>query len=81
MASFQIAGPIGGSTSPASDAGTLVHSSVAKLVNEPTAVTGHASLEAARRGWNKPQGELSKDLDNRRAAEWRIDTAAVYARW
>ena len=56
-------------------------SSVAKLVNDPKAVTGHASLEDAWKSWNKSQGKVMKGLTNRRAAEWRIYTSAVYARW
>lgn len=56
-------------------------SSVVKLVNDPKAATGHPSLEAAWKAWNKSQGKVMKGLDNRRAAEWRIYTMAVYARW
>jgi GH24 family phage-related lysozyme (muramidase) len=56
-------------------------SSVVKLVNDPQASTGHASLEAAWKAWNKSQGRVMKGLDNRRAAEWRVFTRAVYARW
>ena len=56
-------------------------SSVAKLVNDPTAVTGHASLEDAWKSWNKSQGKVMKGLTNRRAAEWSIFTTATYARW
>lgn len=56
-------------------------SSVVKLVNDPKATTGHASLEAAWKAWNKSQGKVMKGLDNRRAAEWRIYKTAVYARW
>ncbi len=56
-------------------------SSVVKLVNDPQARTGHASLEAAWKAWNKSQGRVMKGLDNRRAAEWRVFTRAVYARW
>lgn len=56
-------------------------SSVVKLVNDPKATTGHASLEAAWKAWNKSQGKVMKGLDNRRAAEWRIYTSANYARW
>ena len=56
-------------------------SSVVKLINDPKATTGHASLEAAWKSWNKSQGKVMKGLDNRRAAEWRIYTSANYARW
>jgi len=57
------------------------NSSVAKLVNDPKAVTGHASLEDAWKSWNKSQGKVMKGLINRRAAEWRIYTSATYAGW
>jgi type VI secretion system secreted protein VgrG len=56
-------------------------SAVVKLINDPKATTGHASLEAAWKSWNKSQGKVMKGLDNRRAAEWRIYTSADYARW
>lgn len=56
-------------------------SSVVKLINDPKATTGHASLEAAWKAWNKSQGKVMKGLDNRRAAEWRIYTSAIYVRW
>lgn len=57
------------------------NSAVAKLVNNPKAVTGYASLENAWKSWNKSQGKVMQGLTNRRAAEWRIYTSAVYARW
>lgn len=57
------------------------NSSVAKLVNDPKAVTTYASLEDAWKSWNKSQGKVNKGLINRRAAEWRIYTSATYARW
>ena len=59
----------------------LRNSSVARLVNDPQAETGHATLEDAWKAWNKSQGQVSKGLVNRRAAEWRIYTSALYERW
>ena len=56
-------------------------SSVVKLINDPKAVTGHASLETAWKSWNKSQGKVMKGLDNRRRCEWRIFTTAIYERW
>lgn len=56
-------------------------SSVAKLVNDPKAVTGYVNLEAAWKSWNKSQGKVMKGLTNRRACEWNIYTSALYARW
>ena len=57
------------------------NSSVARLVNDPRAVTGHANLEAAWKAWNKSQGKVMKGLNNRRACEWNIYTSALYERW
>ena len=57
------------------------HSAVVKLVNDPEAITGHASLEEAWKSWNRSQGKVMKGLTRRRAAEWRIYTSAIYARW
>jgi GH24 family phage-related lysozyme (muramidase) len=57
------------------------NSAVAKLVNDPKALTVHASIEDAWKSWNKSQGKVSEGLINRRAAEWRIYTSAIYARW
>ena len=56
-------------------------SSVAKLVNDPKAVTVFADLEAAWKSWNKSQGQVMKGLTNRRACEWAIYTSARYERW
>jgi lysozyme len=61
--------------------GSFKGSSVAKLVNDPKAVTGYPNLEAAWKAWNKSQGQVMKGLDNRRHCEWRIYTAARYERW
>lgn len=57
------------------------NSSVVKLVNDPKAVTAYTSLEAAWKSWNKSQGKVMKGLDNRRNAEWKIYTMALYERW
>lgn len=56
-------------------------SSVVKLINDPKAQTGYASLEAAWKAWNKSQGQVMKGLNNRRNCEWDIYTRAVYQRW
>lgn len=56
-------------------------SSVVKLVNDPSTITSYASLEDAWKSWNRSQGKVMKGLTNRRAAEWRIYTSAIYARW
>lgn len=57
------------------------NSSVATLVNDPSAETSFATLEAAWKAWNKSQGRVNRGLVNRRDAEWRIYTSAIYARW
>lgn len=56
-------------------------SAVVKLVNHPDAITAFRTLEDAWKAWNKSQGRVSTGLINRRAAEWRIYTKALYARW
>ena len=61
--------------------GAFSNSSVVKLINDPSTVIGHAALENAWKSWNKSQGKIMKGLVNRRAAEWRIYTSAVYASW
>ncbi|MBL8472384.1 MAG: lysozyme [Rhodocyclaceae bacterium] len=56
-------------------------SSVAKLVNDPKAVTSYASLEEAWKAWNKSQGKVMKGLENRRQCEWNIYSKGKYERW
>lgn len=56
-------------------------SSVAKLVNDPSAVTSYATLEDAWKAFNKSQGKINQGLINRRNAEWDIYSTGVYARW
>jgi GH24 family phage-related lysozyme (muramidase) len=53
-------------------------STVAKLINEPNSQSGNSSLEVAWKSWNKSQGKVNQGLINRRAAEWRIYTSAIY---
>lgn len=36
---------------------------------------------ARGKAWNKSQGKVNAGLTNRRAAEWRIYTSGIYARW
>ncbi len=54
-------------------------SSVAKMVNGKAG--NYSSLEEAWKSWNKSQGKMSSGLINRRNAEWKIYTQAVYERW
>jgi GH24 family phage-related lysozyme (muramidase) len=56
-------------------------SSALKLINNPRARTPYATLEAAWKAFNKSQGRVMKGLINRRNAEWKIFTQAVYERW
>lgn len=56
-------------------------STVALIVNGPHSDLQELALESAWKIWNKSQGKFSSGLANRRAAEWRIYTGAVYARW
>lgn len=53
-------------------------SSVATLVNDPTAVTGYSSLKSAWMAWNKSQGKEMKGLANRRTAEWSLYERGIY---
>jgi len=56
-------------------------SSVLKLINNPSAKTTYASLEAAWKAWNKSDGRINNGLINRRKAEWNIYTKGIYQRW
>ena len=56
-------------------------SSVRKLVNDPTAHTNYANLEAAWKAWNKSQGKVMRGLENRRQAEWDIYSKGLYQTW
>jgi lysozyme len=56
-------------------------SSVAKMVNDPMANTGHADLETAWKAWNKSQGKIMNGLNNRRNCEWKIYTLNIYEKW
>ncbi|NWO04135.1 MAG: lysozyme [Alteromonadaceae bacterium] len=53
-------------------------SSVVRLLNNPKASTGYASLESAWKAWNKSQGKVMQGLKNRRAAEWKLFDQGVY---
>jgi lysozyme len=53
-------------------------SSVATLVNDPTAVTGYSSLKSAWMAWSKSQGKEMKGLVNRRMAEWNLYERGTY---
>jgi len=56
-------------------------SSALKLVNDPNAITPYDNLEAAWKAWDKSQGKVSRGLQNRRNAEWKIYSQGVYERW
>ena len=56
-------------------------SSALKLINDPNANTSYNSLESAWKAWNKSQGQVSRGLENRRKAEWKIYSRGVYERW
>lgn len=59
----------------------FTNSTVARLVNDPATAVDTTKLEQSWKSWNKSQGKLSPGLVNRRAAEWRIYTSGIYARW
>jgi len=56
-------------------------SSVAKLINDPNAITSYNSLEDAWKAWNKDNGIVIQGLVNRRNAEWNIYSQGVYQNW
>ena len=56
-------------------------SDVVKMLNNPAAITGFATLEAAWKQYNKSRKKFNQGLVNRRACEWRVFTDAMYARW
>lgn len=56
----------------------FARSSVAKLVNDRTAVTGYINLKAAWMAWTKSQGKEMKGLVNRRQSEWNLYERGVY---
>jgi GH24 family phage-related lysozyme (muramidase) len=62
-------------------ANAFTKSSVAKMVNDPSAVTRYPTLESAWRAWNKSQGVPLQGLLNRRNAELDIYKKGVYKRW
>jgi len=57
------------------------HSSVLKLINNPSAKTTYKNLESAWKAWNKSNKKINKGLINRRNAEWNIYTKGIYQRW
>lgn len=54
-------------------------SSVVKMINGEKG--NYSTLEAAWKSWNKSQGKVTKGLDNRRNAEWKIYTQGIYEKW
>ncbi len=56
----------------------MKQSSVTKLINDPQAVTPHASLELAWMAWNKSKGKIMRGLTLRRAIEWRLFSSGIY---
>lgn len=59
-------------------AANLARSSVAKMVNDPTAQTSYKSLEAAWKSWNKSQGKVMLGLERRRQCEWNVYSLGKY---
>lgn len=59
----------------------FVGSSVLKLINDPAANTPYSGLEQAWKAWNRSQGRENAGLNNRRQAEWKIFSEAVYEKW
>lgn len=59
-------------------AANLARSSVAKMVNDPTAQTMYKTLEAAWKSWNKSQGKVMLGLERRRQCEWNVYSQGKY---
>lgn len=59
----------------------LARSSVAKMVNDPTAKTTYKTLEAAWKSWNRSQGKVMLGLDRRRQCEWNVYTQGKYEKF
>jgi len=59
-------------------AANLARSSVAKMVNDPTAKTMYKNLEAAWKSWNKSQGKVMLGLERRRQCEWNVYSLGKY---
>ncbi|MBV8210520.1 MAG: lysozyme [Burkholderiaceae bacterium] len=56
-------------------------SSVAKLVNDPSASTQYPSLEGAWKAWDISQGKVMAGLANRRQCEWNVYANGIYQHW
>ena len=59
-------------------AANLARSSVAKMVNDPTAQTMYKTLEAAWKSWNKSQGKVMLGLERQRQCEWNVYSLGKY---
>ncbi|MDN5848517.1 MAG: lysozyme [Nitrococcus sp.] len=55
--------------------------SAVKLVNDPNANTAYPTLEDAWKAWNRSGGQVMQGLINRRNAECKLYTQAIYAKW
>lgn len=53
-------------------------STVLRLVNDPTAISGYPSLQSAWMAWSKSQGKEMTGLINRRRSEWNLYEKGVY---
>ena len=61
--------------------GGFSNSSAVALINDSSATTPYSDLESAWKAWNRSQGSVSQGLINRRNAEWRVYSNAVYEKW
>ncbi|MDN5869622.1 MAG: lysozyme [Nitrococcus sp.] len=55
--------------------------SAVKLINDPNANTPYSALEDAWKAWKRSGGRVMQGLINRRNAEWKLYTQAIYAKW
>ncbi len=56
----------------------FAHSSILKMVNNPSVKTTYKNLEDAWKAWNKSQDVINSGLINRRQAEWDIYSKGIY---
>lgn len=61
--------------------GAFSKSSLAKMINDPLAITPYKTIELAWKTWRIADGAVSQGLINRRNAEWDIFEKNIYKRW
>ena len=57
----------------------LTHSTVVKMINQPSFVSYYPTLEAAWKAWKRSQGKIMPGLIKRREREWTLYDQGRYA--